>query len=61
MSRQDELINIIKEMLLLFAILACVGSLYHAKFLAGFGYFGIAAVLYHETTIRRWFRKYFSA
>ena len=61
MRDQDEFFVIMKDMILLFAILACVGSFYHAKFLAGSGYLGAAAVLYYEKAIRAWLRKRFSS
>ena len=61
MHRQDELVTVIKDMLLLFSILASVGSFYHVKIVAGFCYLAIAAVLYHEVAVRRWLRRHFSS
>ncbi len=60
MRDQDAIFEMLKEMILLFAVLACVGSFYHAKWVAGMGYLGAAAVLYYEKTLRRWLRAYFS-
>jgi hypothetical protein len=59
-DRQDELIVVVKEVIFLFAVLACVGSFYHANFVAGAGYLAVAAVLYNEKHLRGWFRKHFS-
>lgn len=61
MHRQDELVIILKDMLLLVAILASVGSFYHGKFVAGFCYLAVAAALYHEAAVRRWLRRHFSS
>lgn len=59
-GRQDELIVIVKEVIFLFAVLACVGSFYHADFVAGAGYLAVVAALYNERPLRGWFRKHFS-
>ncbi|MCU0734918.1 MAG: hypothetical protein MUF20_05255 [Methylotetracoccus sp.] len=61
MRNQDELILMMKDMILLFALLACVGSFYHAKFVMGFAYLGAAAALYYEKAIRDWLRRHFSS
>lgn len=61
MHRQDEFIIVMKDMLLLFAVLASVGSFYHAKLVAGVCYLAVAAALYHEAAIRAWLRRHFSS
>lgn len=58
---EDEVFHMMKDIVLLFALLACVGSFYHAKLLAGFAYMAAAGALYYEKTIRGWFRSYFSS
>ncbi len=60
MRNQDEFILMMKDMILLFALLACVGSFYHAQVLAGLGYLGAAAALYYEKAIRDGLRRHFS-
>lgn len=61
MNQQDEFIIIMKDMMLLFAIMASVGSFYHAKIVAGLCYMAVAAVLYYEVSIRGWLRRHFSS
>ena len=60
MRDQDAVFEMLKEFILLFALLACVGSFYHGKWMAGLAYLGAAAALYHEKALRRWLRTYFS-
>jgi hypothetical protein len=61
MNRQDEFIVVMKDMLLLFAVLASVGSFYHAKVVAGFAYMAVAAALHYEAGLRLWLRRHFSS
>lgn len=61
MRNQDEFILMMKDMILLFALLACVGSFYHAKFWAGLGYLAAATALYYEKEIRNWLRRHLSS
>lgn len=46
-----------KEIIALFALLACVGSLYNARLLAAGGYLMVFLLLYYEKKIRRWWRQ----
>lgn len=57
MDEHDRLVGALKDIILLFSILAMVGSLYHGKFFAGAGYAALAAVFYNEKQLRRWWRK----
>lgn len=59
MNRHDRNITAFKEIIAMFALLACVGAAYQAKFLAAGTYFGIFLALYHEKRIRRWLRQRF--
>ncbi len=47
-----------KEIIALFALLACVGSVYHGKLLAAGGYLIIFLLLYYEKKIRKWLRQF---
>jgi hypothetical protein len=61
MQQQDEFVTIMKDMMLLFSVLASVGSFYHGKVIAGLCYLAVAAVLHHEAAVRHWLRRHFSS
>jgi len=53
----DRNIAALKEIIAFFALLACIGSAYHAKILPAAAYFTIFLFLYYEKKIRRWLRQ----
>jgi hypothetical protein len=59
MNRDDRNVAAFKEIIALFALLACVGAAYQNKFLPAGVYFGIFLLLYYEKQIRRWLRQHF--
>jgi len=59
MNRHNRNIVAFKEIIACFALLACVGAAYHAKFLAAAAYLGVFLLLYYENKIRTWLRQRF--
>lgn len=56
MDEHDRLVAALKDIIVLFSVMATVGSFYHGNWLAGSGYFGLALLFFNEKALRRWWR-----
>ncbi|UZR30559.1 hypothetical protein [Methylococcus mesophilus] len=56
MDEHDRLVAALKDIIVLFSIMAAVGSFYHGNWLAGTGYSGLALMFFNEKQLRRWWR-----
>lgn len=58
MNDKDAVFNVLKEILMLFALLTGVGALVAGRYLAAVVILSIAALLYFEKPISRWRQKF---
>ncbi|QXP84852.1 hypothetical protein ABZN20_10765 [Methylococcus sp. ANG] len=56
MDEHDRLVAALKDIIVLFSLMAAVGSFYHGAWLAGCGYSGLALLFFNEKQLRRWWR-----
>lgn len=53
----DRLVAALKDIIVLFSVMATVGSLYQGLWLAGAGYIVLALLFFNEKALRRWWRR----